>query len=402
MSPLSNVLVWDVKKGEMVWLSPIYPGLLLTVHSAPWHETGHRSEVTCILRSPQPNFFAVGYADGSIRLWDSTNETVVTVFNGHKKSVTALAFDDRAPGLLQARKIPTSSSGISLPRLVYTVCEAIATRLLGSTFLLQDRRPGLLLTSSKDTFLKLWDLTTHHCIQTVVAHRSEIWSLDVNPEQDLIFTGSGEGEVKAWRIDRDAVKDGLKETESGEIAKMIHPITNLPLGSNHRVSQISFHPKQPYVAFQSHDKSIEIFRIRDDEEVKKKLARRRKRAKEKKQEKGDKKGPEITAMEIDQDDEEVPFIDKFTPHVVVRASGKVRSFNFANETTSQKNIAELMVALSNNALEVYNIPQPTKSTEAPPEATRNHSVSLPGHRADVRSLCLSSDDRILASAANGH
>ncbi|KAF6762715.1 WD-repeat-containing protein [Ephemerocybe angulata] len=392
---LEDVLVWDVKKGEM---------------RSMWHETSHRAEVTCILRSPQPNFFAVGYADGSIRLWDSTNETVVTVFNGHKKSVTALAFDDRGTRL--------ASGSQDTDLIVWDiVAEAGLYRLRGHRdqitgikFLSTDESqpsssktaaPGLLLTSSKDTFLKLWDLTTHHCIQTVVAHRSEIWSLDVNPEQDLIFTGSGEGEVKAWRIDRDAVKDGLKETESGEIAKMIHPITNLPLGSNHRVSQISFHPKQPYVAFQSHDKSIEIFRIRDDEEVKKKLARRRKRAKEKKQEKGDKKGAEITAMEIDQDDDEVPFIDKFTPHVVVRASGKVRSFNFAVETTSQKNVAELMVALSNNALEVYNIPQPTKSTEAPPEATRNHSVSLPGHRADVRSLCLSSDDRILASAANG-
>jgi U3 small nucleolar RNA-associated protein 12 len=75
-----------------------------------------------------------------------------------------------------------------------------------------------LLTSSKDTFLKLWDLTTHHCIQTVVAHRSEVWSLDVNPDQDLIFSGSGEGEVKAWRIDKESLREGLSETETGEVS----------------------------------------------------------------------------------------------------------------------------------------------------------------------------------------
>lgn len=65
--------------------------------------------------------------------------------------------------------------------------------------------------------MKIWDLSTQHCIQTIVAHRSEIWSLAVNQEQDLIFTGSGEGEVKAWRIDRKSLAEGLKETQVGEV-----------------------------------------------------------------------------------------------------------------------------------------------------------------------------------------
>ena len=58
-----------------------------------WHDTGHRAEVTCIQPSPQVGTFAVGYADGSIRLWDAGADTVISTFNGHKKAVTALAFD---------------------------------------------------------------------------------------------------------------------------------------------------------------------------------------------------------------------------------------------------------------------------------------------------------------------
>jgi WD40 repeat protein len=77
--------------------------------------------------------------------------------------------------------------------------------------------PGYLLTSGKDTFVKFWDLSTQHCVQTIVAHRSEVWSLDVNQEWDLFFTGSGEGEVKAWRVDLEALAAGLKETETGEV-----------------------------------------------------------------------------------------------------------------------------------------------------------------------------------------
>lgn len=65
--------------------------------------------------------------------------------------------------------------------------------------------------------MKLWDLSTQHCIQTIVAHRSEVWSMAINQEHDMVFTGSGDGELKAWKVDRTAMADGLKETESGEV-----------------------------------------------------------------------------------------------------------------------------------------------------------------------------------------
>lgn len=66
---------------------------------AMWHETGHRAEVTCILKSPRKDVFAVGYADGSVRLWNSKSGTVIVTFNGHKKSVTVLAFDEQGARL---------------------------------------------------------------------------------------------------------------------------------------------------------------------------------------------------------------------------------------------------------------------------------------------------------------
>lgn len=49
--------------------------------------------MTCIVRSPNKTIFAVGYADGSIRLWDSETGTSAVVLNGHKKAVTAMCFD---------------------------------------------------------------------------------------------------------------------------------------------------------------------------------------------------------------------------------------------------------------------------------------------------------------------
>lgn len=38
-----------------------------------------------------------------------------------------------------------------------------------------------------------------------------------DPAGDLIFSGSGDGELKAWKIDRAALAAGLRETETGEV-----------------------------------------------------------------------------------------------------------------------------------------------------------------------------------------
>jgi U3 small nucleolar RNA-associated protein 12 len=207
-----------------------------------------------------------------------------------------------------------------------------------------------------------------------------------------------------------------------QVAKFIHPVSTFPLSSRHRVSQISFHPKQPYLAVQSHDRSVEIFWIRTEEEIRKKQLRRMKRVKEKKQQKlqdlaHDKQGDENTDINQQDADQDIKLVDQFTPYLIIRTSGKIRSFDFGPGDGSVKggvqvqklsfclasviNIhLQLCVALACNAVEVYTIPQPTKSTDAP-EAARIYSVDLPGHRTDVRTLSLSSDDQILASASNG-
>lgn len=390
---LEDVLVWDVKKGQMI---------------AMWHETGHRAEVTCIARSPQKDAFAVGYADGSIRLWNNSTGTVISTFNGHKKSVTALAFDERGTRL--------ASGSQDTDLIVWdVVAEAGLFRLRGHRdqitamkFIIALDIPststpasGFLLTSSKDTFLKFWDLSTQHCIQTIVAHRSDIWTMDINANRDLIFTGSGEGELKAWWIDHEALATGLQETATGEVAKIIHFVSTLPLSSRNRVSQILFHPQEAYLAVQSHDRSVEIFRTRTEEEIRKKQIRRMKRAKEKKQQKlqdsvHDRQEDE-TNIDQQSTDQDIKLVDRFTPYLIIRTSGKIRSFDFG---PSVKGGAQLCVALACNALEVYTIPQPTKSTDTP-EVARIYVVDLPGHRTDVRTLSLSSDDQILASASNG-
>ena len=36
-------------------------------------------------------------------------------------------------------------------------------------------RPNVLVSSSKDTFVKFWDLTVQHCFKTLAGHVTEVW-----------------------------------------------------------------------------------------------------------------------------------------------------------------------------------------------------------------------------------
>jgi len=217
-----------------------------------WHATGVTSPITGLLRAPSPSesssesaeTFAVSYANGSIRLWSwdaenpSEEATEIVTFNGHKKGVTTLAWDAEGSRL--------ASGGTEGEIVVWDrIAEVGLFRLRGHrgnvtsiTFvphpvLPTTQHPGYLVTTAKDTYLKLWDLSTQHCVQTVVVGRGEVSSAAVqeqkveNDEEEedeevkgswLILTGSGDGEVKAWTVEKKALAEGLKENENGEVS----------------------------------------------------------------------------------------------------------------------------------------------------------------------------------------
>jgi U3 small nucleolar RNA-associated protein 12 len=86
---------------------------------------------------------------------------------------------------------------------------------------------GMLITTSKDTSIKLWDLSTQHCIQTVVAHRAPVWTMDL--EQDVLLTGTSEGELKAWRIDQNALLEATRQSEATTVRFFVYYLCLRPM-----------------------------------------------------------------------------------------------------------------------------------------------------------------------------
>ena len=325
-----------------------------------WHETGLRSLVTQLARSPASwDTFAVGYADGSIRIWSAATKSVVVTFNGHKSAVSALAWDKDGTRLASGSK----DTDIILWDVVGEVglCRLRGHRdqITGLAFVTapveqedeegeeataqaegaNDTRPAThLLSSSKDTFIKLFHLATQHCVETVVGHRGEAWSFAFDAESSVLISGGGEGEVKCWKVDGEVLMKGVISTPSGALRRAIYPLAALTLSTQshtHNITQITLHPTLPVLAVHSSEKTIDVFRLRTEEELRKKLARRRRREREKKKEKG--KGKEVDeAVEEDGTEDVVEWKDRLAVWSVIRTGGKIKSFAFAPDTVKAK------------------------------------------------------------------
>jgi U3 small nucleolar RNA-associated protein 12 len=261
-----------------------------------WHSPSHTATVTHISASPashqastsaaQPRNFAVAYQDGSIKLWSyatpASSATAygadlsgrgadeIVTFNGHKKAVTCMTWSEDGTRLLsggsEGEIISWDAVGeVGMYRLKGHRGPVTSLHLLPHPTL--SSHPGFLLSTSKDTFLKLWDLQTQHCIQTLVVGRAEVLCSDVLHDDDAttedeqvnggyhIVTGSGDGELRTFRLEKQALQTGVQEDKNGNVSrremwtslKFPHPIAPAGCSCCHwspLLGLFLYHPEQ--------------------------------------------------------------------------------------------------------------------------------------------------------------
>ena len=377
---LEDVIVWQWKQGSVV---------------GRWHDPeNHKNEVTCIAPSPAEHdeIYAVGYADGSIRLWTLNGHRLLVTFRGHKQAVTALRFDAEGARLISGAK----DTDIVLWDVVN---EVGLFRLLGHkdqvTSLHLLKSGSHLISTSKDTLIKIWDLSTQHCIETVIGHRNEIWSSILLCDETKLLTGTS-SEIRVWDLRKDLLQDKLRpeETETMDVdgdeafemskAKQALKFNAvLPRMSKEKVMGLIAHSKLPYFACHSSDKTVEIFKISNQDELKKKLNRRVKRQQEKK--KSTQEGEQEVSLKV---------TDEFVSTHFIRASAKVRSCDFLMNDRKD-GLIQILMSLSNNSIEIYGFYPKAKDYDL------SGVLDIPGHRHDVRVVAISSDDQMILTASQG-
>ncbi|KAL5121294.1 beta transducin [Pleosporales sp. CAS-2024a] len=392
-----QVLCWHVKKGELL---------------STWRDASCTEQVTVIARSDvDSDVFAVGYADGSVRIWDARTATAIITFNGHKSAVTTLAFDHAGVRLASGSK----DTDIVIWDLVSEtgLCKLRGHKgqITGLHFLhpasarAEDPDADLpsdhafLLSTSKDALIKIWDVNAQHCIETHVAQTNgECWALALSPDASGCITAGNDGELKVWAIDLQGLQRAGQAVGEASEQQYLTARGILYRQGKDRTQGIAFYAKSDYIAVHGAEKAVEIWRIRSTEEVRKSLARKRRRKREKAK-------SEAKAQEAEEAEDKINIADAdigevIVPYVTVRTAGKVRSVSWMHSRGSKK--LQLLVGTTNNLIDLYEIPQKSKTrTEEAPDYNRTLTVELAGHRNDIRALALSSDDRMLASASSG-
>lgn len=362
---LEEILIWDIKTGELVkrMRDGLAPGASDSKLTRP-------SEVTALLYHSATSIVAAGYDDGSIKVWDLMSGTVLINFQGHKSAVTILKFDNEGTRLV---------SGSRDSNIIFW--DLVAETGLFKLRSHKDQITGLwfseeyLISTSKDGLVKLWDLKTQQCIETHVAHGGECWSLGVSG--NVLITTDAENQVKVWKVDLNEEQTNKKITECGIMEKQ----------SKSRGTEVSFKTvgSTTYFFIQNVDKTIEIFKLRSADEIAKATKKREKRLRE--------KGYDDDEISVAVKESEVSML--IQPFTVLRSAFKVKNASWAFTNSSK---LEILVSSANNTLEYYAVGYTNKEVSP---ATKSYTVELQGHRTDVRSLDISDNNKLLATASNG-
>ena len=348
--------------------------------------------------SPNNRQLAVGYKDGVVRLFDLNSRECLFTFSGHKSAVTCLAFDTDGMRLVSGAK----DTNI----IVWdTVSEAGLYRLSGHKgpitkccFLEQQ---NILISSSLDTLVKFWDLDTQHCFKTLVGHRSEVWDMVVMKNDRYLVTGCGDSELRVWKPqfpDSEEEEEDPKTTqkksrtdpnEEGEaeeeeehaddsILKCTKIGTILRQGRDRVLSMVT-DPSRSILSCHGMDSIVELFRFHDEEEIQKIFSKRQRKFK--------KQNPDST------EELTVALQDEVLRIKSVQASAKVKAIDVY---LSAKGDLRILALLRGNSFEIHEVDTVVSSKK---DATKVATISIPGHRTDVRALCFSSDKIALASAS---
>lgn len=346
-----------------------------------------KNEVTAIRSSPDHLHIAVGYADGVVEVFNIEQRTSVCSLALHKTAVSILRYDERGIRLL--------SGGLDTE---VVVCDMIAQsgkhRLIGHNAPVTDTHflekfdiPNVVVSSSKDTQIKFWNLETQSCFKTIVDNRTEVWALGL--AGDFLVAGTGESTMNVYRVLKKEEKDELQLTSGTLIEGLslddedtISPINVTNCGALQRagkgrtVSLVSDATGKILSCHGTND-LVENFYFCSKDEAMSRLAKRLK--------KSSKQSSSPNSAELSLTDE-----IKRLPHI--KCGTKIKSIDLV---LGQDTNLQILVNTANNSLRLYAFDINAKNSE--PRQTR--SITQSGHQSEVRAVSFSSDSLAIVSGS---
>lgn len=276
---LNEVAIWNIRQSKLVskWYDPTATD-------------SDCAEVVYIEKCPYSDLtlsnliFAVGYADGSIRIWKCLDSNslekadLVVTLRGHTSPISKLSF---APSTNSKSKILASGSKNGDIVLWDLVTESGICRLKGhkdiiTGLLFPTSCTSKLFSCSRDHLIKIWDLDLNHCIETN-ASMPDIGAMQLTQGDTFLIAGSSDPHIHLFQINHDQLKSTLK-SKTGPI---LEHYAIIPRKGKERVQDIIIHPiTMSCFVVQCYDKFLEVFKIKTVEEMNKMLKKKKQKGKQ--------------------------------------------------------------------------------------------------------------------------
>jgi U3 small nucleolar RNA-associated protein 12 len=401
-----DVLVWDTKTNQ--------------IHLRLPGQLAHVTAFTFSAASGQP-LVAIGYTDGRVRVFDYTSLQCKCTFVGHKSAVNSIAFSSSG--------LQLASGGADCEIVVWDIAnEAGVFRLRGhrgaiTKVAFMANREHLLVSSSKDTFVKFWDLRTQHCFKTLFGHKTEVWDFVLFKRDKRIVTGSND--LRVFKIRFNEAADGDEHDETDDETELVDqtllfddeeekqiqqedqaesPLTiefmgNILRASSTRLMHLTVDENERLLTCNGNDSFAECFKLRTVDEIRTHFTKKMRKMKRKLQQNSS------VETSVDTNDQlqhiKIGIKDEFERLDVIKV-GKplLRRTSVHSNKFGAFRIACL---LNNNSFEVYSYEASDPRAGAPAEeastTSRTAQVEQAGHRAPIIAIAVSSDGRVLVSVS---
>jgi WD40 repeat protein len=398
-------------------------------------EENFRFEVTSLCLDSQNLNLAVGYSNGSIIVYDIKNDySQIKKFSLHKSAVTSLHFNSSGNYLASGSKdtliyvwdligesVLYKLSGHT--NNILKVCFHQVNMNINSTNTNKDNsvnnnnyddyeKTEILISSSKDSTVKLWNLRNQETLQTIADLVHKVTDFQVFG--NLLLLGSYDNKVRIYKF---------QQTFSNE-HKTFSYVTlkgNLLRESNSKIVNMDLTPDGKMISILDNENNIQFFKILSELEIKRLLVysemkKNNRQAKREKLIAKDNYKELFEKAKIAYENEEYNYKNIFfSIFTFIGGTNKITS-HFFIENKLFPNIWKFATALSNNSIYFYEMTSisinqnvylkkeekisEVKFDEENLNVENNYSFETFGHRDVLRFVKFSEMDNLFMTCSN--
>jgi WD40 repeat protein len=200
----AEIKIWDTSDGS----------LLRTL-------LGHTGRVLTVAYSPDNGTIASGSSDQTIKLWDFSSGVLKTTLNGHSDLVFSVNFSKDGSTL--------TSCSYDKKIIIWDLNDNTQIRtLLGHTFYIlsvaYSPDGNTLASGCFDNSVYVWDSETAVIQDTLLGHTKPVYVVTFSPNGRIIASGSADSTIKLWKY---VPKVVLQEDISDSVFSIVRPMAEI-------------------------------------------------------------------------------------------------------------------------------------------------------------------------------